>query len=71
MNNSITKCRVSNSKNLISILDLGDQYFTGVFPNSKSDKLESGRLELVWCPESNLLQLKHSYPLSKMYGDNY
>jgi hypothetical protein len=26
---------------------------------------------LVWCPDSGLLQLKHSYEPSEMYGENY
>jgi len=34
-------------------------------------KASKGPLELVWCPDSGLLQLKHSYSLSEMYGENY
>jgi hypothetical protein len=25
----------------------------------------------VWCPDSGLLQMKQSYSLDEMYGDNY
>jgi hypothetical protein len=64
-------CRVSGSKNLISVLNLGHQVLTGVFPKNKSDQITSGPLELVWCPDSGLLQLKHSYEASEMYGENY
>jgi hypothetical protein len=67
----ITKCRVSGSNNLVTVLSLGDQILTGVFPKSPSEKITRGPLELVWCPDSGLLQLKHSYQPSEMYGDNY
>ncbi|MEI9891982.1 MAG: hypothetical protein WDN45_17285 [Caulobacteraceae bacterium] len=30
-----------------------------------------GPLELVWCPDSGLLQLGHSFDPQEMYGDNY
>ncbi len=67
----VSHCRVSNSQNLISVLNLGHQTLTGVFPKSSSEKITKGPLEIVWCPESGLLQLKHSYEPSEMYGDNY
>ena len=68
---TIQKCRVGQSKNIISVLNLGDQALTGVFPKSPEDKVTSGPLELVWCPDSGLLQLRNSYDLEEMYGDNY
>jgi len=67
----ISRCRVSNSENLISVLNLGTQTLTGVFPKRTSEKITRGPIELVWCPDSGLLQLKHSYEPSEMYGDNY
>jgi hypothetical protein len=67
----ITRCRVSGSRHLVSVLDLGEQFLTGVFPRDKNQPVTRGPLELVWCPDSGLLQLKHSYSLSEMYGDNY
>jgi len=73
MNNyrSIEACRVSQSTNLVTVLDLGKQALTGVFPRSRNAQITSGPLELVWCPESGLLQLKHSYEPTEMYGENY
>jgi hypothetical protein len=68
---AIDKCRVSGSDDLVSVLNLGFQELTGVFPKSPSDVITRGPLELVWCPQSGLLQLKHSYESSEMYGDNY
>ena len=67
----IDKCRVSGSKNLVSVLNLGHQVLTGVFPKSTSEKITSGPLELVWCPDGGLLQLRHSYDPGEMYGLNY
>jgi hypothetical protein len=68
---TIAACRVSGSQHLVPVLDLGRQALTGVFPKSRSTPVTEGPLELVWCPDSGLLQLKHSYDPSEMYGENY
>lgn len=67
----IDGCRVSGSKNLVSVLSLGHQALTGVFPKDPRAAITTGPLELVWCPDSGLLQLAHSYEASEMYGENY
>jgi hypothetical protein len=67
----IEGCRIGGGKNLVSVLNLGYQDLTGVFPKSALQPVTSGPLELVWCPDSGLLQLKHSYDAQEMYGDNY
>lgn len=67
----ITQCRVSKSTNLISVLSLGDQALTGVFPPSRETPVTVGPLELVWCPDSGLVQLAHVYEPGEMYGENY
>lgn len=64
-------CRLSQSQNLIPVLSLGHQALTGVFPSTIHEKVTNGPLELVWCPDTGLLQLRHSYDLGEMYGDNY
>lgn len=71
MYTEINKCRISGSPNLITVLSLGEQYLTGVFPKTADEPLTKGPLDVVWCPESGLLQLKQSYSLAEMYGDNY
>ncbi|MGC4020660.1 MAG: methyltransferase domain-containing protein, partial [Cyclobacteriaceae bacterium] len=38
---------------------------------SKDQKITRGPLDMVWCPDSGLLQLKQSYSLDEMYGENY
>ncbi len=67
----ISACRISGSKNLITVLDLGLQSLTGVFPKKPDTPITVGPLQLVWCPDSGLLQLNHSYDLAEMYGMNY
>jgi hypothetical protein len=67
----IGQCRVSGSRHLVPVLNLGTQALTGVFPRSAASSLTTGPLELVWCPESGLLQLNHSYDPLEMYGANY
>jgi len=62
---------VSGSSTLVPVLDLGEQVLTGVFPRDPAEPITRGPLRLVWCPESGLLQLAHSYDLGEMYGDNY
>jgi hypothetical protein len=56
---------------LLTVLNLGMQALTGVFPKNKDDPVGVGPLELVWSPRSGLLQLKHSFQPSEMYGENY
>jgi hypothetical protein len=68
---ALEKCRVSGSTTLVPVLDLGEQVLTGVFPRDPAEPITRGPLRLVWCPESGLLQLAHSYDLGEMYGDNY
>jgi hypothetical protein len=42
-----------------------------VFPRSPNEPITVGPLELVWCPDSGLLQLAHSYDPGELYGENY
>lgn len=67
----ITHCRLGESQNLLPVLNLGHQALTGVFPKNKDAQVTVGPLELVWCPDTGLLQLHHSYDASEMYGENY
>ena len=71
----VEKCRICGGSELIEVLSLGVQMLTGVFPREKNkNAATSGPLTLVKCcgPSScGLVQLKHSYDLSEMYGMNY
>ena len=72
----INKCRICGNDELVPVVDLGEQYLTGVFPRQDEiNSLTKGPLRLVKCHGSTdncgLLQLEHSYELGEMYGDNY
>ena len=72
----IASCRLCGNENLVPVVDLGDQYLTGVFPRDPDgSSLTCGPLRLVKChgDESvcGLLQLEHSYDHGEMYGENY
>lgn len=67
----IKRCRVAGTQDLVSVLNLGMQALTGVFPPDANHPVPQGPLELVWSPDSGLLQLRHSFSASDMYGENY
>jgi SAM-dependent methyltransferase len=67
----LKSCRAGGGDHLVSVLNLGQQQLTGVFPRSPSEPITKGPLELVWSPVSGLLQLRHSYEPTEMYGANY
>jgi hypothetical protein len=71
---AIDRCRLCGNSRLMPVLDLGEQYLTGVFPPARDDGLTCGPLELVRCEGSDacgLVQLRHSYDHAEMYGANY
>jgi NDP-4-keto-2,6-dideoxyhexose 3-C-methyltransferase len=71
---SINKCRVCGNGNLVTVLELGEQVLTGVFPKSIDTQITRGPLTLVKCVGSGqcgLLQLGHTYPMDEIYGENY
>lgn len=67
----IDSCRLCRSPQLVSVLDLGHQALTGVFPLTATSAIGAGPLELLWCRECTLLQLADSFEATEMYGDNY
>jgi NDP-4-keto-2,6-dideoxyhexose 3-C-methyltransferase len=72
----ISHCRLCGNTNLVEILDLGDQEFTGVFPETVSSQVPHGPLVLVKCSGSEstscgLVQLRDSFDLNLLYGGNY
>lgn len=71
MYKEIHYCRICGSPNLTAVLSLGEQCLTGVFPKTSKEKITKGPLTLVWCAECHLLQMKESYSLDEMYGENY
>tara|TARA_B110000003_G_C16610576_1_gene519262 strand:+ start:559 stop:1779 length:1221 start_codon:yes stop_codon:yes gene_type:complete len=67
----IKKCRSCKSRSLKKSFNLGTQKLTGIFPKNKNQKIPSGSLEMVFCNNCKLLQLKNSFNPKIMYGDNY
>lgn len=71
------KCRVCGNQNLVKVVDLGEQYLTGIFPKSTDDEISKGQLALLKCHPlgqedvCSLLQLSESFDLDEMYGENY
>ena len=65
MLSKITSCRICGNTQLVPVIDLGEQYLTGVFPTrDQAANLTKGPLRLVKCHGSaqacGLLQLEHS-----------
>ena len=67
----VSDCRLCRSTNLTDVMDLGNQALTGVFPKSAHEEVPAGPLKLMKCADCNLVQLRHNYELSRLYGDNY
>lgn len=71
---TITKCRICGNSHLTSVMDIGIQSLTGTFPSSKDEFVHSGPVELVKCTgydACGLVQLRQSYDIGLMYGENY
>ena len=71
----IFSCRVCNNPRLDMVLDLGEQFLSGVFPNFVDLNLDKGPLCLVKCNQENggcgLVQLEDTFDLPTMYGELY
>lgn len=71
----ITRCRICGRTEFETVLDLGWQYLTGVFPKSvEPSALPGGYLRLVRCTAEDgcgLVQLDRSFDPTVMYGENY
>lgn len=71
----VASCRICNSTDLLPVISLGEQAFTGFFPRTASEQVPSGPLDLVKCDESTggcgLVQLGHNFAQTTMYGHNY
>ncbi len=73
----IQSCRICQSPILSTVLDLGNQALTGVFPKEsqvKNQNVAFAPLVLVKCADPQgcgLVQLKHALPLSQLYGNHY
>src|SRR5262249_25157997 len=77
MHRQIKQCRICGNINLARLLDLGEQYLTGVFPSHKLSTLTKGPLQLVKCfgddprKSCGLVQLHYSFAAEELYGETY
>jgi len=67
----IQRCRLCGDSRPDVIMELGEQYLTGVFPKTPGQPLTKGPLTLSRCPSCGLVQLLHSYDLNELYGNHY
>ena len=67
---TLNKCRVCGSKELLTVLDLGEIYLSDFVDTSNSKKLFKAPLELVLCNgDCKLVQLKHTVSNEFMYRE--
>lgn len=75
MFHKIEKCRICNNEHLVTVLDLGNQYLSGIFPKTIDTEMYKGPLTLVKCDEKTggcgHVQLEHTFDLPTMYGQEY
>ena len=75
MFHKIEKCRICGNTHLELVLDLGNQYVSGIFPKKIDHQLHKGPLKLVKCNETEggcgHVQLEHTFDLPTMYGEEY
>jgi hypothetical protein len=68
---AIDRCRLCQGRALDVLLDLGVQYLTGVFPSNPSKQPSRGPLMLALCADCGLVQLRHSFDRTELYGEHY
>ena len=64
-------CRISKKDDLIPVINLGEQAYTGFFPASKDEVIPKGELSLGLSEGSGLLQMIPTFDPNIMYGKNY
>ena len=67
----IKTCRICDDKKLFNVARIGPITLTGTFLRKKNQKIQKTPLDLVFSKKSNLLQLKHNYNQSLLFGKNY
>jgi hypothetical protein len=71
MEKALKSCRICGSTGIDSLLSLGVQSFTGIFPKDDQMVVPEGPLDLVKCSKCDLVQLGHSFDLNLLYGQHY
>ncbi len=63
-------CRVCGSPRLTPLFSLGDLHIS-TFVRNPGESLGHAPLELIWCEDCTLVQLKHTAPQELMYSKHY
>jgi len=66
-----TVCRVCQSDQLTSLYSLGTQYVNNFIKPHEMDKCIEAPLEMIFCENCTLLQLKHTAPQELLYAGYY
>jgi GDP-mannose 4,6-dehydratase len=66
----VHKCRVCGSPHLTPLFSLGDLYLS-TFVKDKYDHIGKAPLDMFWCENCSLVQLKHTAPQELMYSGHY
>lgn len=67
---SLTECRICFSRNLESVIKLGDMALTGKF-YGPGEEVPVGPLTIAFCNSCGLAQLAHSYNVKDLYSEGY
>lgn len=71
---AIRACRMCGGEGLDEVLSLGSLALSGIFPHDSPESVPNAPLDLVRCAQPGgcgLIQLRHSYSPSEMYGPSY
>ena len=64
-------CRICDSQNLSFMYSIGNQYVNNFIDKDKLDQCIKAPLEMVFCENCTLLQLKHTAPQELLYARYY
>jgi NDP-4-keto-2,6-dideoxyhexose 3-C-methyltransferase len=66
----ISKCRVCGSSDLQELFSVGDLYLS-TFVEKEGDNIGKAPMDMIWCNNCTLVQLKHTAPQELMYSGYY
>jgi len=64
-------CRVCGSDKLTSLFSLGNLYISNFVDKERAGEASKAPLELVFCENCSLVQLKHTAPQELLYAGFY
>ena len=67
----LINCRLCNSNNIKTSINLGQSVYSGIFQNLTSEKIPKVNISLCKCMECGLVQLYDIFDIEYMYGETY